>query len=167
MHRQPPAVCAGLCCFAGMNVSAWSGEAASGDGSNNLKASPLSHAKNRGQGWGRWLRESQAAARGGQLPSDCGAHAPWGVSGCFRRLIWSGKLNQSLEENKGGWKWGSARRTAGFQQRMVTPRWSRLLAADGSKQGNSNELGFVYFFLTWHPQQRDQEDVKVACWSSS
>lgn len=52
---------------------------------------------------------------------------------------------------------------------MVIPRWSRLLAADGSKQGNSNELGFVdfFFFFLNMASATDQDDVKVACWSSS
>lgn len=89
-----------------------------------IKSPPL---KNRERGMvtaGLRVTSSRWGRVAAEVTVGCWACAPRGVPGCFRHLIWSGKLNQSLkekEENKGGGKWSSSRHTAGSRQWMVIP----------------------------------------------
>lgn len=53
----------------------------------------------------------------------CGAPAPWGVPGHFGRLIWSGKLDRSLEEKEEA-EGGGQRARPGTQQAFGSGWWS-------------------------------------------
>lgn len=96
---QPPALCAGLRRFAGMNVSAWSGQAGSGDGSNRLKAPSLPQRTAGRDGDDRLESHKPLAGAAGRL----GDRGLWGSCSAGRtRLLQAFNSEREAEPEPGG-----------------------------------------------------------------